>query len=577
MQLISAIDWADCTSYAASHSKTEVCDTCKCNFVQDSLEYDTAEQCIGNRNYISRVTLACEHCSDARVIHNHECLVSLSEDLKPCLPGHVKNYDVGANGLCVKCVRGFFSENTDSVQCQQCPNGFTTEHEGIISPNDCVFCPQHDYMIFDEISKTYQCNLRDLCHTNRQQAHMLDTCSKCEVVDIMQALQVFGEDRPPNCALSGMSSCNSYFTTSDVLKTCIDVCGVDRSDAVCDFCPSYLASPDFDTEYVGIFLHLKFFIPNLFTPLRYSRSNGLDQSEQLMVVYYTLTKDRLVENVGTQYKWLEYSNVINKQFADDKIANYRLCTNEIFTAGTELASCLDNLDYRDDCLNEWVDDKCTYENNLEYNTDDEFMSTYTQGFISTAPDLYVQSFPQHREYYSAIPDFIIPPILSSQKIITSSHCMYDDVISVDVLYINITTRNIGLNAITSMTINDSSQKFTTVQTSSATGQTSLDFNVELEDLKDICTITFTAHTNRKTHVKFYVEFIISIQDNTRVSVGVTPVHTYQNHCHARQNQDYAHTQLQALELPCTYKIMVSYLDYTHWQLGAAKYSPAIAG
>jgi hypothetical protein len=352
---------------------------------------------------------------------------------------------------------------------------------------------------------------------------MLGTCSKCELVDIMQALQVLGEDKPPNCVLSEMSMCNSYFTTNDVLKTCIDVCGVDRTRAVCDFCPAYLGPPDFDTEFVGIFLHPKFFVPDLFTPLRYSRSNGLDQSEKLIVIYYTLTNDRLVENVGTRYRWLEYSNVVNKQFADDRNANYRLCTNEIFTAGTELASCLNNLDYIDDCLNEWVDDKCTYESSLEYNTDDEFMSTYAQGFISNSPRSYSESFSQQRQYYSSILDTLIRPIVSSQKVVTSSNCMYDDVISTNVLYVNIRTYNIELDAITSMVIRDSLQKSTTVPISAAIGESTLDFTVELGDLNDICTISFTARTNKRTHMRFYVEFIISIQDNTRVSVGVTPL------------------------------------------------------
>ena len=502
----SVINWGQCDAFAATQTTAETCATCTCNFVRNSIAYDSDLECAGVNEYVSLETFQCEHCPEAYFIVDQECVPYASHHFSRdmynnCIPGYVKNQQIGARGTCMPCPVGMFSNSAQDTVCTACPRNLVTMSPGSISENDCAYCPRNRYMVFDQTTKKYRCEPCDACSTRREAAHMQTSCHRCLLQDMIDVLRGAGDASAPNCVLSHMGSCEIYFDTDDVFQTCRQKCRADSTAAVCNFCHQTTA---FDLEgatFPGVQMHPKIFVPGLFTPAIYTNDGGIRNEDRIMIFLYDILKDDNIVAVGERHKWLEFSNLVNRDFAALRVANYQTCVDATFPANP--GECVGS------CTLATFHDECSRLSTV-YVTDSAIVSTNDVRFVSGS-QRYLDIFSKYYNYYIQLHEDLKPAVQTQQKQMGDNECILDAAQKFERVKVVIFAREMQVQHVTSMTIYDSSENMAHfVFPTEDPQKTFHEISVDLEGIDHICSITFShPPALLKTLNTVYIDFTFS--------------------------------------------------------------------
>ena len=509
------INWAQCNAFVATKTTAETCSTCTCNFVRNSIAYNSNLECVGENEYVSLETFQCEHCPDAYFIIEQACVPYTSHHFSHdmynnCMPGYVKDQQIGARGTCMPCPVGTFSNSAQDMVCTACPRNLVTMSTGSISENDCVYCPRNHFMVFNQNTREYRCERCDACTTRRESAHMQTSCHRCLLQDMIDVLRMPGDASAPNCVLSHMGSCEIYFDTDDVFQTCRQKCRVDSTAAVCNFCYRNAASDLEGATFPGIQMHPKIFVPGLFTPAIYANDGGIRNEDRIMIFLYDILKDDNIVAVGERHRWLEFSNLVNREFAALRVANYQTCVDATFPA--TLGDCVGS------CTLATFHDECSRLSTV-YVTDSAIVFTNDVRFVSGSQK-YLDIFSKYYDYYIQLYEDLKPALHPLHKIVGNNECILAANQKFRRVNVVIFAREMQLRHITTMSIYDSSQNMAHFVFPAYDSQrTFYDISIDLDSINHICRITFSPPSALlKTQNAVYIDFTFSDVSDTLVPV-----------------------------------------------------------
>jgi len=506
MDATNVIDWTQCAAFVQTKTTVETCATCTCNFVRNSISYDSSLECVGKNEYVSLETFQCEYCPDAYFIVDQVCVPYASHHFSRdmynnCIPGYVKNKQIGASGTCVQCAVGTFSNSPQDTACSVCPRNLVTMHPGSFSENDCAYCPRNHFMVFDENTRHYRCDRCDPCTTRREAAHMQQSCHRCQLQDMIEMLRLPGDSSETNCVLSEMGDCDTYFDTDDVFQTCRQKCSGDNSATVCNFCHRDTTSDLEGTTFPGIQIHPKIFIPGLFTPTTYINGGGIQNEDRIMIFMYDILKDDNIAPVGERHRWLEFSNLVNQDFAALRVANYAICVQDVFPI--IMNDCFDECslgEYHDQCSRL----------STEHTTDSAMVFTNDARFVSGS-QRYFAIFSKYYNYYTQLYEQLKPLVRAPLQIVGPDECIFNVGQRFSRVSVLVSVRDMPVSLLETITIYDSSDGMIRVDFPHDNTQHILHIaSVDVDSLNDICSVKFSMPPDMlKTHNQLYIDFTIS--------------------------------------------------------------------